>query len=300
MVDIRQIRYFAAVAESLHFGRAAQRLNVTQPPLSRQVRALEKELGVQLLDRHSRKAKLTQAGAQFLQDSKAVLVALERACRNARLADEGALGDLTVGFMMHAAYGSVPRLTRRFLDKHPKVQLHLREAMPAAIVEGVLGGEFDAGICFGPGTLRGLASAAIYREPLCLAVPTGHRLCLQKIVSPRMLVDEPLICAPASTAPGLRTAIADYFARVNREPNIRLETQLQQTIVSLVAAGVGIALVPRSLEKLGMSDVQFRTIAAAPPVEQVLFWRKDNLNPVLPHFLAIADVGPGRGNAGAT
>src|SRR5215470_1325213 len=104
MIDIRQLRYFVAVAETLHFGRAAERLHVTQPPLSRQIALLEKELGVRLIERHSRRARLTHAGERFLADGRAALVAFDRACRNARLAQAGELGEISIGFTMHAAY----------------------------------------------------------------------------------------------------------------------------------------------------------------------------------------------------
>ncbi|WP_213978865.1 LysR substrate-binding domain-containing protein [Sphingomonas sp. dw_22] len=288
MIDIRQLRYFVAVAETLHFGRAAERLHVTQPPLSRQVIALEKELGVRLLERHSRQARLTYAGERFLADSKAVLAAFDQACRNAQSAHAGELGELTIGFMMHAAYGSVPALTRRFIAARPQVRLHLREVLPTVLVDGVLNGEFDAGITFSPGPVRGLATAVIHREPLCLAVPADHALAAHKLVSAEMLVGEPLIAAPTQVTPTLRQAIADYLARAGGEPLIRLETQLQQTIVSLVAENIGIALIPQSLRKLGISGVKFRALADPPIVEQVLAWRTGNLNPALPHFLTAA------------
>ncbi|MDE1147358.1 MAG: LysR family transcriptional regulator [Azospirillaceae bacterium] len=290
MIDIRQLRYFVAVAETLHFSRAAERLHVTQPPLSRQVAALEKELGVQLLERHSRRARLTHAGERFLADAKAVLVAFDQACRNAQLSQQGELGDLRIGFMMHAAYSSVPALTRRFMAAKPNVQLHLREVIPATLLDDILDGTFDAGITFNPGPVRGLVMRVIHREPMCLAVPADHRLAGVAPISAEMLVGEPLIAAPMSVTPTLRRSIADYFARVGATPVIRLETQLQQTIVSLVAEGIGVALVPRSLEKLGMGGVRFRDLADPPMVEHILAWREDNLNPALPHFLAVAEA----------
>lgn len=288
MIDMRQMRYFVAVAETLHFGRAAERLHVTQPPLSRQIAALEKVLGARLLERHSRKARLTAAGERFLADSKAVLFAFDQACRNARAASAGELGELTVGFMMHAAYSSMPAMTRSFVAECPDVRLHLRETMPSAILDGILRGELDAGITFPPGAMRGLATVVIHHEPMCLAVPVSHPLAVEEPASAERLFDEPLIAAPSDVAPSLRQAIIDYFARAGGEPMIRLETQLQQTIVSLVAEGLGVALLPQSLQKLGMDGVRFRPIIDPPMVEQVLAWRSANLNPVLPRFLAAA------------
>ena len=207
MPDIRQLRYFVTLAETLHFGRAAERLNVTQPPLSRQLAALEHELGVRLLERNSRQVSLTRAGEGFLADTHGVLAALDRACANARLADAGELGQLTIGFMMHAAYGPVPALTRRFLAGFPQVQLHLREVLPALLAGGVLDGSFDAGIGFSPGPVRGLEALPLHREPLCLALPAGHALCADGPATPAMLLDQPLIAAPAEVVPTLRRAI---------------------------------------------------------------------------------------------
>ena len=138
MIDIRQLRYFVAVAETLHFGRAAERLHVTQPPLSRQVAALEQELGVRLIERQSRRAVLTPAGARFLEDARQIIAALDRACRDARAWQSGDLGELTIGFMMHAAYSSVPLLTRRFATAHPDVTLHLRETLPMMLADNVI------------------------------------------------------------------------------------------------------------------------------------------------------------------
>ncbi len=289
MIDLRQLRYFVAVAETLHFGRAAERLHVTQPPLSRQVAALEKALGVRLIDPPSRGARLTHAGERFLTDSRTVLVAFDQACRNAQAAQAGELGELTVGFMMHAAYGPIPALTRRFTAEHPNVRLHLRETMPALLVAGVLEGIFDAGISFDPGPVRGLATFPIAREPLCLAVPASHILAnAAEPIAAARLGGEPLVAAPASVAPSLAEAIAGFFARAGVEPLVRLETQLQQTIVSLVSEGIGVALVPRSLSRLGMTGVSFRALADAPHVAQVLAWRPANLNPTLSAFLAVA------------
>lgn len=289
VIDIRQLRYFVTVAETLHFGRAAERLHVTQPPLSRQIAALEKELGVQLLKRDSRHAQLTIAGQRFLTDSRAVLTAFDQACRNAQKAGAGELGELSVGFVMHAAYSSVPPLTRRFIAARPGVQLQLRETMPLALREGLLNGTFDAIITFGLAKAEpGVSSIVIHREPLCLAIPEQHSLDGDGPVSPDMLAPYPLLAAPVTVTPSMRQSIADFFARAGLEPQIRLETQLQQTIVSLVAEGIGVALVPQSLQKLGIRGVKFRPLVDAPLVDQVLAWRTGNLNPTLPHFLATA------------
>ena len=290
MIDIRQMRYFVVLAETLHFGRAAERLHLTQPPLSRQIAALEKELGVCLLERHSRHATLTRAGQRFLEDAREALAAFDQACRNARLADRGELGELSIGFMMHAAYTVLPNLTRRYMAAYPGVEVRLREVIPTSLADDVLAGRFDAGIMFVPNPLRGLETRAIYRETLCLAVHPSHELAGRATVSPRDLDGQKLIATPMDVAPTLREAIAEYCRPAGVSPSIRLETQLQQTIVSLVAENLGIAVVPDSMRKLGIADVVFRDLEAAPAIEHVIAWRRNNLNPALRPFLAIAGV----------
>jgi DNA-binding transcriptional LysR family regulator len=290
MIDIRQMRYFVVLAETLHFGRAAERLRISQPPLSRQVAALERELGVRLLERHSRHATLTRAGQRFLEDSRAVLASFDQACRNARLADGGELGELSIGFMMHAAYTILPSLTQRYMAAHPHVHVTLREVIPSSLADDVLTGRFDAGIMFFPGSVRGLETRVIHREKLCLAVHTTHQLAGRGLVNSRHLNGEPLIAAPTDVAPMLREAIAGYFHSGGFVPTVRLETQLQQTIVSLVAENLGIALVPESMRKLGIENVAFRDLEDAPIIEHVIAWRPGNLNPTLWPFLTAAGV----------
>ena len=293
MIDIRQMRSFVVLAETLHFGRAAERLHLSQPPLSRQIAALEKDLGVRLLERNSRQAALTPAGRRFLEDARAVLASFDQACRNARLADRGELGELSIGFMMHAAYTVLPNLAQRYMAAYPQVQLTLREVLPNSLVDDVRSGRFDAGIMFFPGPVRGLETRAIHRERLCLAVHPGHRLAARALAHASDLDGEPLIATPPEVAPMLREAIAGYCRSGGFMPSIRLETQLQQTIVSLVAEQLGVALVPESMHKLGLANVVFRQLADAPSVEHVIAWRPGNLNPALGPLLATAGVASG-------
>jgi DNA-binding transcriptional LysR family regulator len=288
MIDIRQMRYFVALAETLHFGRAAERLHISQPPLSRQIAALERELGVRLFERQSRRAALTHAGRRFLEDTRAVLMSFDQACDNARLAERGELGELSVGFMMHAAYTSLPGLARRYMADHPEVHVELREVVPGALADAVLTGRFDAAIMFNPGPIRGLDTHIIHRERLCLALHPDHPLAGHEVVRARQLKGEPLIATPASAAPALRESIVQYCRSGGFEPNVRLEVELQQTIVSLVAENLGIALVPESMSKLGIANLVQRELEAAPAIEHVIAWRPGNLNPALRPFLAEA------------
>lgn len=288
MIDIRQMRYFDELARTLHFGRAAQALHISQPPLSRQIAALEADLGVKLLERHSRQARLTPAGEQFARDVRTVLIAFDDACRNARLADAGEIGELTIGFMMHAAYGLVPALTRRYLAAYPKVRLHLRETVPQQLLTDVAQGRLDAGITFEPGPMPGLCARRIHREPLLAVVPNDHRLASRDVLRPADLSGAPLIVVLREVAPSLRQSVEDYVLRSGTEPQVRLEVQLQQTIIALVGEGLGVALVPASVRNLGIAGLRFIALDDAPHVAQAIVWREGHLNPALPGLLAIA------------
>ncbi|MBB2203434.1 LysR substrate-binding domain-containing protein [Gluconacetobacter takamatsuzukensis] len=286
MIDIRQMRYFVVLAETLHFGRAAERLHLSQPPLSRQIAALEKELGVRLLERHSRHATLTRAGRRFLDDAKAVLAAFDQACLNAQLAERGQLGELSIGFMMYATYTVIPGLVRRYVANYPMVHTTLREVVPGSLAADILAGRFDAGIMFDPGFIRGLQTSIILSEPLCVAVPADHPLALCPLIAARDLEGEPLIAAPVEVSTMLREAIVQYCRSGGFEPTIRLETQLQHTIVNLVAQGLGIALVPQGIRKVNVAGTIFRDLDNAPIVNHVVAWQPGNLNPALVPFLA--------------
>ncbi len=256
--------------------------------MSRQIAALEASLGVRLLERHTRQTQLTDAGRQFLEDAKTTLAAFDRACRNARLAERGELGELKIGFMMHAAFTIVPGLTRRFLATWPEVKIQLVESIPGTLPDEILRGRFDAGILFHPGEVKGLEFKAIHSEKLCLALPVGHPLTDAATITPDRVVEEGLIATPPEVAPTLREAVLSWFRARALTPKIRLETQLQQTIVSLVAEGIGVALVPESMAKLGVAHVVFRPIEAAPTIEHGIAWPLGHRNPSLPLFLATA------------
>lgn len=287
-IDIRQMRYFVTLAETLHFGRAAERLHISQPPLSRQIAALEKELGCRLLERGSRHAALTHAGKRFLEDARAVLAAFDQACRNARHAQAGELGELSIGFMMHAAHGGLPALARRFMETRRGVRVELREALPNLLAAAVLDGRFDVSVMFDPGSSPGLATHRFHEERLRLAAHPDHRLAARDIVRARDLEGEPLIATPADVVPTLRNAIVGYCRTAGFEPVFRLEALLQHTIVSLVAENLGVALAPESMSRLGLPGVVFRELEHAPAVAHVLAWRPGNLNPALRPFLVEA------------
>lgn len=288
MIDIRQLKYFIAVAETSHVGRAAELLNISQPPLSRQIALLEQELGAALFVRHAKGVTLTPAGEQFFIDAKSVVASLEQACRNARQVAQGKAGDLSIGFMMHAAYNIIPSLTKAFITQYPDIQLKLQEVVPGELVEQLQKGEFDAAIMMNPGLRRGLQHLPLSEESLCLALPEAHPLAKKSLINAVDLAGESQLATPQKVAPILRDAIEGYCREAGFEPTFLLETQLQQTIVSLVAEGLGIAMVPETMKKANLPGVVYRPLEQAPVVEYVILWREDNINPALRSLLEIS------------
>jgi len=296
-MDTRQMRYFVALAETLHFGQAAARMNMTQPPFSRQIANLERELGVRLVERNSRHVALTQAGERFLADSRAVLAQFDNACRDAQLVASGQKGELRLGFMMNAAHRVVPRIVSAYAHLWPDVRIVLVETTPADIERRLLYGELDAAITFAGRNFPQLKRVPIFTDHLCLIVPPSHRLAGRALVGPQELAGESLIAAPAAVAAPLRVAIGDYFEAAGIVPRFRFEPLLQHTIMRLVAADLGVALVPASICDDRMPDLVACLLTDAPTLDVVLLVPRDTINPVVASLVALirreSDMPPG-------
>jgi DNA-binding transcriptional LysR family regulator len=288
VIDIKPLRYFVTLAETRHFGRAAARLNLSQPPLSRQLAALEASLGVTLVERSPRSVTLTAAGERFYADAKAILAAVEQAVSNAQAAAQGDAGKLAIGFTMCAAYNVVPGYARAFGAAFPEVALHLREVVSNDLAEQVLAGHIDAAIMFPTIPDKGLATRTILSEPLCVALSRSHPRARARRLKIAQLAGEPFVLASEDVAPTLRATIVEHCRSGGFEPDIRFEVQLQQTVLSLVDEGVGVALVPASMRKAQLAGVVFRPLVDAPLIEQVLAWSPANRNPCLARFLELA------------
>lgn len=289
-MDFRQLRYFVALADTLHFGRAAERLHITQPPLSRQIAALENSVGAPLVERHSRHVALTPAGIAFYDRAQRLLADAEGAAQVARATAAGAEGGLRLGFTMYAAFHLLPRLVRQFSECYPRITLGLEETLPRDLSDALLAQRVDIGIGM-PMTRHGaLAYRRLAREPLCAVLPATHPLVAQRTVDVAALAGEPFITLPRTTAPALHEAVVNCCAAHGFSPDIRLETHLQQTIVSLVAEGLGVALVPASLARLRIDGAVFVAIDAAPTIEQGLYWRPADNNPCLARFIDCAEA----------
>ncbi|MGY6152629.1 LysR family transcriptional regulator [Paraburkholderia graminis] len=288
MIDIKPLRYFVMLAETRHFGRAAARLNLSQPPLSRQLAALEASLGVTLIERSPRSVTLTAAGERFYADANAILASVEQAVSNAQAAASGEAGKLAIGFTMCAAYNVVPGYARAFGAAYPEVALSLREVVSNDLAAQVVAGHIDAAIMFPHVPGKGLATRTILREPLCVALSRGHPRARARRLRIAQLAGEPFVLASEEVAPTLRATILEHCRSGGFEPDIRFEVQLQQTVLSLVDEGVGVALVPASMRKAQLAGVVFKPLVDAPLVEQVLAWSPANRNPCLGRFLELA------------
>lgn len=289
-IELRQLRYFVAVAEELHFGRAAARLQMTQPPLSQAIFALEGLLGASLFDRNRRGVALTGAGAALLPEARRLLAQAGELPGLVQRAASGASGKLTLAFVSSADYSVLPPFLRAYRAACPQVQITLREATSDLQLDDLMGGRIDAGLLIPP--LPDKARAAldylpVLNEALILAAPAGlAELPTGRAADLRTLPPLPLIIFPREISPGLYDAILSVFRAAGITPAIGQEAIQMQTIVSLVSAGMGIALVPQSVSNLRRPGVEYHPLVQETPlVETGLAWRRDNASPVLKGFL---------------
>lgn len=291
-VELRQLRYFVAVAEELHFGRAAARLHMTQPPLSQTIQALEAALGTPLFARTQRRVELTAAGGVLLPEALRILARVGMLADMAQRAASGASGHLTLSFVSTADYNVLPTLLRELRETHPHIHIDLREATTDVQLDDLLQKRIDAGLLIPPlsDKVRGeLGYQPLLSEPLMLAAPKGLRaLRGGKPARLAAVADLPLIIFPRRIAPMFHDTILNCFKRAGLTPRIGQEAIQMQTIVGLVSAGMGIALVPQSVSNLKRPGVDYRPLAeAAPLIETGLAWRRDNRSPTLQTFLTL-------------
>jgi DNA-binding transcriptional LysR family regulator len=289
-IETRQLRYFVTVAEELHFGRAAARLHMTQPPLSQAIAALEDGLGTALFLRNRRTVALTPAGSALLPEARRILAEAALLPDLARRAASGEAGRLALAFITSADYSVLPPFLRRYSERYPGVQLVLQEATSDVQVDELLRGRIDAGLLIPPLPDRARAELdymKVLDEPLILCAPVGV-LRRKGPVALRNLPPLPLIIFPREISPALHDAILSCFRAAGITPAIGQQAIQMQTIVSLVSAGMGLALVPQSVANLMRPGVEYRALADATPlVETGIAWRRDNPSPVLKGFLEL-------------
>ena len=296
MFDFSQLRCFATVAEELHFGRAAARLNMTQPPLSRQIQVLERVLDVQLLDRTSRSVRLTAAGRSFLPEAQRILRLAETATHVTRQVAAGRAGVLKLGFTAASAYDFLPRLVIAARAELPDVTLSLREMVTKDQVEELLAGRIDAALVRPPVTHPDLAAVRALAEPMVVAVPAGNPLAERAGLTLADLDREPFIAYAPNEAHYFHDLVRNLFAEAGIQPHILQQLTQIHSILALVRAGLGVALVPAAAERLRFEEVAFRPLRLPEPrpAELHLAWRRDGDDPLIARLVAIlAALPPG-------
>ena len=285
--DLRQLRHFVAVAERLHFGRAAAALHISQPPLSRSIRALEARLGATLLARTRRRVELTPEGARFLEEAKRVIAQLERAVLEVGSMAAGAGGRLRLGFVSLADYGVLPGLLKAYETARPGVELALREMLSPDQAAALAAGELDFGLLLPPVAGADLEHVVVQRERFVAALPVRHRLARARgRLAVRELAADSFVMVPRAIAPGLYDIVAALAARAGFAPRIAQEAIQMQTVVSLVSSGLGVALVPASVANLGRRGVAYREIADSHPrLDLWLAWRRGTAGAAAREFI---------------
>ena len=288
MIDLKPLRQFIALAEELHFGRAAARLHMTQPPLTLAIQALERKLGAPLFERTQRSVALAPAGQALLPEVRRLLLAADDLPRRARAAAAGLSGHLRLAFVSSIAYGPLPGWLRTFRAAQADVTLQLLEATLDVQLKAFATGEIDAGfVLHARGAAPpGLAAWLALREPLVMALPELHPLAARRSLRFAALAAEPLVIFPRAIAPSLFDAIVGHYRAEGATPHIAQEAIQMQTIGNLVSAGMGVAWVPASLVQLQRPGVVYRPLAGAPlHCETSLVWREPAL-PVVARFVA--------------
>jgi len=290
-LDSRRLRYFMTVAERLHFGRAAEALHISQPPLSRAIRALEDELGVALFARTRRHVELTPQGARLFEEALRVTGQLERTVHELRAMGSAEHARLRIGFVSLADYGVLPGLLKAYKGAQPKVTLALREMLSPQQAVALGAGELDFGLLLPPVTgAETLEHLVIQRESFVAALPAKHRLARGRgKISLLELADEPFVTIPREIAPRLYDIVAQLAARAGISLNVTQEAIQMQTVVSLVSSGLGAAIVPASVANLGRRGVVYRPVADRHPrLDLWLAWRRGPLERAAREFIAYA------------
>jgi DNA-binding transcriptional LysR family regulator len=288
-IDLRALAYFRIVVDEGHVGRAAARLSMSQPPLSVCVRGLERRLGVTLLERRRDGVVPTPAGEALARELDGFFPRFSEMLGRVKATARGEVGALRIGFVTPAEYSFLPGGVREFRLAHPGIGLVLREMTSDAQFDALRDGELDAGFALPPVPHRGLSWRRVLREPLLLALPAAHpgaRAAPGRPLRLATVADLPLLLFPRDKAPALYDEILGLFARAGLTPALGQQAIQMQTIVSLVAAGLGMAVVPASLRNLQRKGVVYRDPAGRPATIEVgLAWRADDSSPALARFV---------------
>ena len=289
MVELRLFRYFIAVAEELHFGRAAEKIGIAQPPLSQQIQVLERELGVRLFDRTNRKVELTDAGMALLGEARKALAAADYAVEEARRAGRGQVGRLAIGMVGSITYQEmIPEVIRTFRERYPNVAIHLQECSTPQQVEAIRRGELHIGFVRPPVSDHLVKFETVMRESMVLALPASHPFASRKRIAIKELANEPWITLPPGLGLGFYEQVMNLCAKAGFQPSLSQVAVQMHTMLSLVAGGLGVTVVPESVSHADRKGIVYVEIAGAtPPVETAAAYLKTNRSPILGNFLKI-------------
>lgn len=295
-VELRHLRYFVAVAKELHFGKAAKRLHIVQPALSIQISRLEEELGVELLRRNKRQVRLTEAGRLFFGEAQRILERTEQASEAARRAAQGQIGRLAIGFVGPAVYSIFPDILRTYRKQVPEVDLMLYELNSTEQIEALHEGRIHVGFVRMPVDDEALIFETVYREPVVAVLPEDHPLASREKVPIKMLANEPFVMVPRSREPGAHDHYVSLCREAGFSPKVVQEAHQIHTIVGLVSAGIGTAIVPSSVRNLRRPGAVYRSIKGpSPQMEMATARLREIYSPILDRFLDIVEEVTGEG-----
>lgn len=300
-MDIRQLRYFVAVAEELNFSRAALRLHMSQPPLSQQVKAMEEELGAVLLERNRRRVRLTEPGRLFLEQARSILAQLDDAGDAVRRAARGEAGEIRMAFTGSVPmFEPFPRFIQAFRERFPGVRVEMGHMSSGAQLQAIADGRIDVGFLrpshqFAPGP--DIEVRSIWEDELMAVLPAAHRLARARGgVRMADLAEESFINFPRGAGCGLHDHVMGLCNQAGFAPRVAQEAREGVTILALIAAGTGIAILPDTYRNASIPGVVYQPLAAAASKSRLLLaWRAADRTPLLGRFLAMADTWPGFG-----
>ncbi len=288
-MDLRHLRYFIAVAEELHFTKAAERLHIAQPPLSKQIRQLEAEMGVTLLQRTNRHIELTDAGRVFLEKAKQILLATSSAVTETQRTQRGEIGKLAVGFFEHTSYTLLPPILRAYRQRYPTVDVQLRWFPVIEQVNALERGDVDISFIRPVAKFDDIASETLLKERFVLALPSDHRLASADAVNLKDCAEERFIVYTQRLAPDFYAMISRLCAVAGFVPQIALEVGQVYTTLGLVSSGAGIAFVPESVQRVRFENVTYKPLKGRQPkIEVLLAWKQSNPSTLVTAFVETA------------
>ena len=284
-VELRHLRYFVAVAEELHFGRAAERLHLSQPPLSQQIRRLEDVVGYALFVRTSRSVKLTGAGEAYLERARRTLRNVQRDIEEIRRIGQGEVGSLHIGFVSSAMLTTLPEIFRAYREAYPRVHLHLHESFTSQVAEGLENGTLDAGILRDGDAAKTLNVTTLFTERYVAVLPATHACAEQKSISPGALRNEPFVYYPRSAGGRAFEKPLTLFEEFGFRPRIVQEASHWLTILRLVGAGLGVSVAPACVQRIAAPDVVCIPLRGAKVVSNIELARiAGDSRPIVEHF----------------